>query len=181
MLSNSFKVLQPDDADDEDNFENELEVCNIRAVQNEKGVMKGKGQDMVNLGVGEIVVDSAADESCWPQGMGDAFKTEPSRRKLVLKTANGSEMQHYGEKKISFTHEGNNEGVVGLTFQVTDVGRPLLAVRRLVEEGCAVHFGDKPEDNYILDPSRARIPMIKKGGNFVIRCHFVMPGFPRPA
>ena len=34
-----------------------------------------------SLGVGDILVDPAADESCWPQGQGDAFSTKPSKRK----------------------------------------------------------------------------------------------------
>ncbi len=43
-------------------------------------------------------------------------------------------MEHYGKKEITFKQEGNND-ILGLTFQVTDVRKPLLAVRRLVEKG----------------------------------------------
>ena len=53
--------------------------------------------DWFSLGVGDIVVDSAADESRWPKG-----------------TANGGEMRHYGEKEVTF-QQGESNGIVGLT------------------------------------------------------------------
>ena len=52
-----------------------------------------KEEDWASLGVGDIIVDSAADESCWPVGQGDAFPTMESRRKMLLRTANGGDMQ----------------------------------------------------------------------------------------
>ena len=131
------------------------------------------GKGWASLGVGEIVVDSAAEESCWPVDQGGAFETKPSRRNIVLKTANGAEMRHYGEKEI--TIKGSSDGeVVGLKFQVTDVKRPLLAVRRLVEKGNVVMFGPEPHQTYILHvASGRRIPMERRGGTFVIKAHFV--------
>ena len=104
---------------------------------------------------------------------GGAFETKPSRRNLVLKTANGAEMRHYGEKEI--TIKGSSDGeVVGLKFQVTDVKRPLLAVRRLVEKRSVVMFGPEPHQTYILHvASGMRIPMERRGGTFVIKAHFV--------
>ena len=51
-------------------------------------------------------------------------------------TANGGDMQHYGEKEVTFKYDGGeNKDPIGLKFQVTDVRKPLLAVRRLVEKG----------------------------------------------
>ena len=49
-------------------------------------------------------------------------------------------MGHYGEKDVTFVDKPNGD-VVGLKFQVTDVRKPLLAVRRLVERGNVVQFG----------------------------------------
>ena len=73
-------------------------------------------------------------------------------------------------------------------FQGTDVRKPLLAVRRLVERGNAMQFGPKPENNYILhDESGRKIILEKKGGSFVIKAYFVQnveatnPGFTRQA
>jgi hypothetical protein len=82
-------------------------------------------------------------------------------------------MGHYGEKEITF-RSGPEEDVVGLKFQVTDVRKPLLAVRRLVERGNVVSFGPEVEQNYILNvASRRKIMMEKRGGAFVIKAHFV--------
>ena len=43
------------------------------------------------------------------------------------------------------------ETKMGLRFQVADVKKPLISVRRLVEKGNNVHFGPTKEDNYILN------------------------------
>ena len=40
---------------------------------------------------------------------------------------------------------------MGLRFQVTDVKKPLLAVRRLVEKGNVVRFGPEPGESYIAN------------------------------
>ena len=93
-----------------------------------------KDERWLNLGKGDIIVDSAADESCWPAGQGDAFPTKESSRKMVLKTANGGDMHHYGQKEVSFEYEGGKE-VMGLTFQVTDVKKPLSGGKATGREG----------------------------------------------
>ena len=90
-------------------------------------------------------------------------------KSILLRTASGGEMQHYSEKKITFA--GSNDGdVTGVTFQVTDVKKPLLAVRRLAERGSSVSFGPSPEDNCIINKrTGVVIPMEKRGGSFAIR------------
>ena len=60
---------------------------------------KGK----VSLGVGDIIVYQAPDESCWPVRQRD------------------------GETKCN---GGEGNAPIGLTCQVTDVKKPPLAVRR---------------------------------------------------
>ena len=89
VAKNRFKVLQVDEEDEE-------EVVNVRQVENsertdsvvcdfEDGKAKNrvqfvnsviKEEDWASLGVGDIIVDSAADESCWPVGKGDEGKPE---------------------------------------------------------------------------------------------------------
>jgi hypothetical protein len=151
-------------------------VMHVRAVE--------KGSSWASLGMGEIVVDSAADESCWPVGQGDAFPTKPSKRNMILKTANGGDMGHYGQKEVIFKH-ANGKDPIGLTFQVTDVKKPLLAVRRLVEKGNKVVLSGAEGESYILNErTKVKVPVKKKGGSFVIEAHFVKevaPGFARPA
>ena len=72
-----------------------------------------------------------------------------------------------------------------MTFQVTDVRKPLLSVRRLVEKGSVVSFGPGEGDSFIYHPqSQVRIPLVKQGGAFVIKARFVkagLTGFARPA
>ena len=84
------------------------------------------------------IADSATDESCWPVGQGDAYPTLEK-----LRTASGGEMRHHGEKHVTFRYRGRvNKDPVGLKFQVTDVKKPLFAVRRLVEKGNVVVLSD---------------------------------------
>ncbi len=66
-----------------------------------------------------------------------------------------------------------NGDIVGLKFQVTDVRKPLLAVRRLVERGSAVQFGPEPEQNYVTRVETGRkIMRDRKDGSFVIEASF---------
>ena len=139
----------------------------VRAVQKDVG--------MLNLGKGDIIVDSAADESCWPVGHGDAFPTKSASKELKLRTANGGDMKHYGEKHVTFKYQGGEmKDPVGLKFQVTDVKKPLLAVRRLVEKGNVVVLSNVEGESYIRNKeSKLKIPIVKKGGSFVIEAEFV--------
>ena len=167
-----FRVLDEDEEDEDDE-----ETRHVRAVDSwvceASANWKADKKSWARLGVGEIVVDSAADESCWPKGQGDAFSTKPSKKNIILKTANGGEMGHYGEKEVIF-RTGTDVDVVGLKFQVTDVKKPLLAVRRLVEKGNVVMFGPEPDQNFIQHVQTGKkIPMEKRGGAFVIKAHFV--------
>ena len=111
-------MAEEEEGDDDDGDERSVHRIENTAA-GVKATAKPTGpKEWVSLGVGDIVVDSAADESCWPKGQGGAFETKPSRRNIILKTANGGEMGHYGEKEITF-RSGKDDGVVGLRFQVT--------------------------------------------------------------
>ena len=87
---NRFRVLEVDEEDDD-------EVMNVFAVsaEDQENVEEGMKQleekaafvravemssGMLNFGTGDIIVDSAADESCWPVGHGDAYPTLKARR-----------------------------------------------------------------------------------------------------
>ena len=84
-------------------------------------------------------------------------------------------MKHYGEKHITFRYRGGeNKDPVGLKFQVTDVKKPLLAVRRLVENSNVVLLSGVEGESYIMNKeAKVRIPLVKKGGSFVIEAEFV--------
>ena len=112
-----------------------------------------------DLGIGDITVDSGAEESCWPQGQGDVFVTISSKKRILLRTAHGRDMNHYGKKDITFKRGSD---IIGLKFQVTDVGEPLLAARRLVEKGNIVQFGPEPENNFIMTLESCKKIMMKR-------------------
>ena len=207
---NRFKVLEVGEDDDDNDYhigtghgEDNEEVMHIRTVEKKEEDMENmraklreevqyvqavsKDDGWLSLGVGDIIVDSAADESCWPAGQGDAFPTVPSSKRMILKTANGGDMGHYGQKEVLFKCGGiEGKEPMGLTFQVTDVRKPLLAVRRLVEKGNKVVLAGGEGESYIYNEvSKIKVPIKKKGGSFVIEAHFVKrveaPGFARPA
>ena len=88
VTKNRFKVLEVD--------EEEEEVVNVRQVENSELCDFGDGkaknrvqfvnsvikeEDWASLGVGDIIVDSAADESCWSVGQGDAFRRRKAGRR----------------------------------------------------------------------------------------------------
>ena len=54
---------------------------------------------------------------------------------------------------------------MGLNFQVTDVRKPLLAVKRTTEKGNVTQLGPAEKDNYIKNKlSGKKILLRKKGG-----------------
>ena len=63
---------------------------------------------------------------------------------------------------------------LGLIFQVTDVRKPLLAVRRLVERGNQVVLASGDGESYVYNTvNKTTVPVKKKGGSFVIEAQFV--------
>ena len=90
---------------------------------------------------------------------------------------------NYGEKEVTFKYDGGeSKDQIGLRFQVIDVRKPLLAVRRLVEMGNAVVLAGDDEESYIMNnATKVKIPIKKKGGAFVIEAHFVKRVFAEQA
>jgi hypothetical protein len=75
------------------------------------------------------------------QGPRRRFETKHSKKNVILNTASGGEMGRYGEKEV--TVRGKTGDIVGLKFEVMEVRKPILAVRRLVERGKLHH--ERPE------------------------------------
>ncbi len=67
---------------------------------------------------------------------------------LQFTSASGGKMKHYGEKRATFRIDGGG-AVMGMTFQASDVQKPLAAVWRIAKKGNRVCFGPQEEDNYI--------------------------------
>ena len=53
---------------------------------------------------------------------------------------------------------------MGLAFQVADVKKPLLAVKRIIEKGNHVTFGRSPEDTYIISKTTGDKMMLQENG-----------------
>ena len=61
--------------------------------------------------------------------------------------------------------ESKPKGIaMGLTFQVTSVNKPLLAVKRVTEKGNHVSFGPQPEDNFIVNKVTGDKIMLRPNG-----------------
>ena len=62
-------------------------------------------------------------------------------------------------------------------FQVTDVRKPLLSVRRLCEQGNVVQFGEDSRSSFVMNvQSGERIPLERRGNSWVIPSQFAQPG-----
>eukprot|EP00973_Karenia_brevis_P017629 2419569-Karenia_brevis.AAC.1 len=65
-----------------------------------------------------------------------------------------------------------------LNFEVADVPKPLLAVKRIVEKGKHVVFGPGKEDNFIVNRDTGdRLMLFPNGrGSYMMRVNFVGGG-----
>eukprot|EP00973_Karenia_brevis_P082122 11386426-Karenia_brevis.AAC.1 len=65
-----------------------------------------------------------------------------------------------------------------LNFQVADVAKPLLAVKRIVEKGNHVVLGLGKEDNFIINrDTKDKLMLFPNGrGSYVMRVNFVGGG-----
>ena len=59
---------------------------------------------------------------------------------------------------------------MSLSFQVSDVQKPLAAVWRIAEKGNIVQFGPREEDNFVQNVKTGKkIHMVRKGRSYVMR------------
>ena len=75
----------------------------------------------------------------------------------------------------SVESEKKESRVMNLAFQVADVKKPLIAVKRITEKGNHVAFGPQEEDNYILNKTTGQKMMLKPSGrgSYVMEVQFV--------
>ena len=133
-------------------------------------------------GRGKITIDSGAAESVLPV---DAVPNETlvegeaKRRGVRYIAANGGKMDNLGEKKVRFRRDGS-DAVNSITFQVTDVGKPLASVSRILDKGNSVVFSRGSEGSYILnEKTRQKIPIKEEKGTFVMDVEFLEPAVER--
>ena len=129
-------------------------------------------------GRGKVTIDSGAAESVMPRGMLEGeplVEGEAKRLGVKYVAANGARMENYGEKKIRFQKEGL-EGISNMFFQVTDVGKPLASVSRILDKGNSVIFSRKPGGSYIVNNRTGRkIPLAEERGTFVMDVEYMEP------
>ena len=157
-LSNWFEVLSED-----------VEIGAVQVDMNLK-----------EAGRGSITFDSGAAESVLPKNMlpnEPIVEGEAKRRGVKYVAANGGKMENIGEKKVKFKRAGSN-AVNSITFQVTDVSKPLASVSRILDKGNAVIFSRS--GSYILhEVSGGKIPIVQEKGTFGIDVEFLEPDFVR--
>ena len=143
-----------------------FEVLNICPVETE---MAGHDVEASICGVrAEITVDSAADESVCPRQWAAHFGTGPKERDLKLVNASGGPIAHYGSRKVAFQPDDMAGRVLGVGFEVTDVKKPLMSVKRICEKGNLVQFG--PDESFIQNlESGEKLMMHKRGNTYVLR------------
>ena len=126
----------------------------------------------------EITVDSAAEESVCPRAWAEQFgikSVEPGKA-MKLVNASGGRISHWGSRRVQ-VYAAGLERPLDIGFQVTDVRKPLLSVRRLCEQGNIVQFGQDSRDSFVMNVATGdRIPLEKRGNSWVIPSKFAQPG-----
>ena len=115
----------------------------------------------------DVAVDSGSTENVVGSEMLRSVATVPGGKKGVqYEVANGVLVENEGEKKVFIeTEEGAKKA---LTFQVTDVSKPLLSVRKVIRNGHRVVFQEG--DSYIEDLRTGdKMTLKDKGGMFVLK------------
>ena len=120
----------------------------------------------------EVTVDSAAEESVCPLNWAKQFGLTPVAKgcEMGLVNASGGKISHLGSRKVVM-HAAEDGRALEMTFQVTDVKKPLLAVSRLCERGNLVQFGPEPHQNFVQNVSTGVRLALKRRGN-----SWVLPG-----
>ena len=138
----------------------------------------GRTERLKPAGRGKVTIDSGAAESVMPRGMLDKeplVEGEAKRLGVRYVAANGSKMDNYGEKRARFGKEGL-EGISNMLFQVTDVGKPLASVARILDKGNTVVFSRSMGGSYIVnDRSGRKIPLVEEKGTFVMEVEYLEP------
>ncbi len=125
------------------------------------------------------VLDSGAVDNVAPIGEFKHVKIRPSARSKAGKgfvSATGQPIKNHGEQNITLmTNQGQMRRIV---FQVANVRRPLVSVKRVVQAGNSVHLtGDGP---YIMNIATKEKTYLRcEGGLYLLDLWVRKPGFPR--
>ena len=78
------------------------------------------------------------------------------------------------ESEVHICPVENKNGQMSIKFQVADVVKPLISVKRLVEKGNCVTFGPGEKDNFIENrQSKCKVGLIPTAkGSYLLRVNF---------
>jgi hypothetical protein len=180
-LCNQYAALDRDEVDDSVTF-----IGPVMAQRTEpspsKPILKKepKKPKFKKEGRGFITLDSGAEESVWPKDWIPSIPTKPATVERKFAAANGTPLIHYGEKVVPFQTEDSS--IASVKFQVTDVIKPLVSVKRIIERGNTVSFGATAAECFIQNISSGkRIHFRPHGGSFVLDVDFLSEDFHRQA
>ena len=144
----------------EENDDQEAEVGGVWTVA---GVDVVEAWDDINEVV-EATFDSGVSKSVWPMRKMGVERTK-RRKNVRLTAANGSAIHVEGDATLQCKRGGR---MCAMKFLDADVQRPLGAVSAIADEGNTVVFSRKQGSNVENDETGERIPMMRKGGTFVM-------------
>ena len=128
-----------------------------------------------------LMVDSGASDTVVPPSVckGAEIQNTP-KVGIEYECANGKPLYNLGERRCdAMLSQGGD--VIGMAFQVVDVGRSLLSVSRVCAQGHDVVFSEKKGSYIHLDGDpRKAIPLRNAGGVFELDVWVRPAGFARP-
>ena len=128
-----------------------------------------------------LMVDSGASDTVVPPSVckGAEILNTP-KVGIEYECANGKPLYNLGERRCdAMLSQGGD--VIGMAFQVVDVGRSLLSVSRVCAQGHDVVFSEKKGSYIHLDGDpRKAIPLRNAGGVFELDVWVRPAGFARP-
>eukprot|EP00971_Amphidinium_carterae_P164138 3253996-Amphidinium_carterae.1 len=109
----------------------------------------------------QLLIDSGSQIHVCPRSWHEEIPIAVTKP-LVVRSAGGHVLKHYGTRRIPLTMESGK--VWPVTFEVADVKRPILSVHLLVKEGCSVVFA--PDRCLVTHGDGTRIVMTELKGTY---------------
>ena len=143
-------------------------VMDLDAMDDIDGVQIGGAGSMV-----EITVDSGAAEVVAPTDFADQYPiSESAAKNTRYRSATGKLVQNKGERRVQLLTE--NGDLSKMTFQLTDVNKPLASAGRITGKGNRIVLDD--DGSYIENKATLkRIPLYKKKNVFIMRAWIANP------
>ena len=82
-------------------------------------------------------------------------------------SATGAQIPVHGKRTVALKTAGNR--LIGLTFTVCDVKKPLVSVKKICEKGNIIQFGPNSKDSFIMNvKSKEKIYLIEENGQYMM-------------